>query len=260
MCQATAPASAGDALASASAALGWLAARDATGLTTGEQADALRALERLTSQLTAARSVVLAAFTASRGFEDDAAGSPAAWLRWQTRVTGAAAAASAGWMRDLAAHPQIAAALAAGDLSVSWARQLAGWTGRLPAGAQAGADQILLDAAASGARLSDLAGLAEQLHQRLARPDGDDDGDGFNDRRVRLLTHFRGAGALDGELTPDCAAALQAVLDSLSAKAGPKTPARRASGSTTPSPKRAAASLPAGCPTGPASPPRSTCT
>ncbi len=46
MCQATAPASAGDALASASAALGWLAVADASGLTTAEQADVLRALER----------------------------------------------------------------------------------------------------------------------------------------------------------------------------------------------------------------------
>ena len=230
MCQATAPASAADALASASAALGWLAAGDAAGLTTGEQADALRALERLQGQLTAARSAVLAAFTASRGFEDDAAGSPVSWLRWQTRVTAAAASASAGWMRDLAAHPALAAALAAGEVSVSWARQLAGWTGRLPEAARAGADQILLDAAAGGARLSDLAGLAEQLHARLAGPDGDGDGDGFARRRVRLLTHFRGAGALDGELTPDCAAALRAVLDSLSAKAGPedtRTPGQR---------------------------------
>jgi Domain of unknown function (DUF222)/HNH endonuclease len=230
MCQATAPASAADALASASASLGWLAAADAATLTTAEQADALRALERLAGQLTAARSAVLAAFTASRGFEDDGAGSPVSWLRWQTRVTGAAAAAAAGWMRDLAAHPQIGAALAAGDLSVSWARQLAGWTGRLPADAQAGADQILLDAAAGGARLPDLAALAEELHQLTAAPDGDDDGGGFAGRRVRLLTHFRGAGALDGELTPDCAAALRAVLDSLSAKAGPedtRTPGQR---------------------------------
>jgi len=222
MCQDLPPASAADAVGSASAALGWLATCDATGLTTAEQADALRALERVEAQLTAARSAVLAAFTASRGFEADAAASPVSWLRWQTRVTGAAAAAAAGWMRDLAGHPALAAALAAGDLSVSWARQVAGWTGRLPAGARPAADQILLDAAAGGARLTDLAGLAEQLHQATAGPDGDGGGDGFTSRRVRLVTHFRGAGTLDGELTPDCAAGLRAVLDALSAKAGPE--------------------------------------
>ncbi len=229
-CQASPPAATADALASASAALGWLASADATRLTTSEQADALRALERLQAQLVSARSAVLAAFNASRGFEDDAAGSPVSWLRWQTRVTGAAASAAAGWMRDLAAHPAIAAALAAGDLSVSWARQLCGWTDRLPEDARGGADRILLDAAAAGARLSDLGGLAEQLYRLTAGPDTDGADDGFNDRRVRLLTHFRGAGKLDGDLTPECAASLRAVLDSMSAKTGPedvRTPAQR---------------------------------
>jgi hypothetical protein len=176
------------------------------------------------------RSAVLAVFNASRGFEDDAAGSPVSWLRWQTRVTGAAASAAVGWMRDLAAHPAIAAALATGDLSVSWARQVCGWTERLPEDARGGADQILLDAAAAGARLSDLGGLAEQLYRLTAGPDTDGADDGFSDRRVRLLTHFRGAGKLDGDLTPECAASLRAVLDSLSAKTGPedvRTPAQR---------------------------------
>ncbi|HEY2315564.1 MAG TPA: DUF222 domain-containing protein [Streptosporangiaceae bacterium] len=224
------PGSVADATASVSAALGWLASADATELTTGEQADCLRALERVQAQLVAARSVVLAAFTSARGFEDDAAASPVSWLRWQTRVTGAAASAAAGWMRDLAAHPAIAAALAAGDLSVSWARQVAGWTDRLPEAARGDADQILLAAAAGGARLSDLAGLAEQLHRLTAQPDTDGDDDGFARRRVRLLTHFRGAGTLDGDLTPGCAAALRAVLDALSARTGPedtRTPGQR---------------------------------
>jgi hypothetical protein len=230
MCQASTPASAAAAVALASAALAQLAACDATALTTVEQADALRALERVQAQLVAARSAVLSALTAGRGFEDDAAASPVAWLRWQTRVTGAAASAAAGWMRDLTAHPAIAAALAAGDMSVSWARQVCGWTDKLPADARASADQILLDAAAGGARLTDLGGLAEQLHRLTAVPDTDGTDDGFEDRRVRLLTHFRGAGTLDGDLTPDCAAALRAVLDSLSAKAGPedtRTPGQR---------------------------------
>ncbi len=230
MCQASLPASAADALGSASAALRWLAGADATALTAGEQADALRALERVQAQLVAARSAVLAAFTAARAFEDDAAASPVSWLRWQTRVTGAAASAAVGWMRDLAVHPTVAAALTAGEVSVSWARQVCGWSDRLPEDSRPGTDQILLDAAAGGARLSDLGGLAEQLYRLTARPDTDGHDDGFEDRRVRLLTHFRGAGTLDGELTPDCAAALRAVLDSLSAKAGPedvRTPSQR---------------------------------
>jgi hypothetical protein len=55
-----------------------------------------------------------------------------------------------------------------------------------------------------------------------AKPDTDEGPDGFDSRNVRLLTHFRGAGKLDGDLTPECAAGLRAVLDSLSAKAGPE--------------------------------------
>ena len=52
-------------------------------------------------------------------------------------------------------------------------------------------------------------------------PDTGDD-EGFDSRNVRLATHFRGAGKLDGDLTPECAAALRAVLDSLAAKGGPE--------------------------------------
>ncbi len=222
MCQAHQPVGAADAVASAAAALGWLAAADATDLTGSEQAEALRALERLQGQLIAARSAVLTAFTAGRVFEGDAAGSPVAWLRWQTRITSAAASAAAGWMRHLAAHPAIAAALAAGDMSSSWARQVCSWTDRLPDDTRGVADQILLDAAAGGARLADLSGLAEEMHRATASPDTDPAHDGFADRRVRLLTHFRGAGTLDGELTPECAESLRAVLDSLSAKTGPE--------------------------------------
>ncbi len=149
------------------------------------------------------------------------AGGPRSWLRWQTRITTAAACGAVAWAQRLAGHPAIATALAAGQVSVSWARKICWWTDRLPADARGDADQILLDAAAGGAGLRDLSGLAEEIHRRTAGPDTDND-DGFDRRNVRLATHFRGAGKLDGDLTPECAAALRAVLDSLSAKAGPE--------------------------------------
>lgn len=51
---------------------------------------------------------------------------------------------------------------------------------------------------------------------------GDDDSpdDGFDERSVRLETTFEGAGVLTGDLTPECAAVVTAVLDALSAPAG----------------------------------------
>jgi hypothetical protein len=221
MSQASRPANAADALASVSAALSLLAGLDATELTSVEQAQSLRAMERAHAQLVAARSTVLAAFTAARAFEDDAAGSPQSWLRWQTRLTGAAASDAVLWTQRLADHPAIAAALARGQISVSWARKICAWSDRLPAEGRGAADQILLDAAAGGAGLRDLGGLAEEIYRRTAGPDTEPMDD-FNSRNVRLLTHFRGAGKLDGDLTPECAAALRAVLDSLSTKAGPE--------------------------------------
>ena len=55
------PETAADAVAMARAALGWLAAVDATSLTGAEQADALRALEQAGSMHTSARARVLTA-------------------------------------------------------------------------------------------------------------------------------------------------------------------------------------------------------
>src|SRR5580658_5988202 len=41
-------------------------------------------------------------------------------------------------------------------------------------------------------------------------------------RSVQLDTTFQGAGKLNGNLTPQCAAALQAVLDALGKRRGPE--------------------------------------
>src|SRR5207245_2480266 len=105
-----------------------------------------------------------------------------------------------------------------GALSQSWARLLCDWTDLLPEDHRAGADAILLAAAAGGADLAGLAALAEEMRRRLAGPDRDPDG--FADRSLRLDTTLGGAGKLWGDLTPQCAAALRAVLDSLGKKAG----------------------------------------
>ncbi|HUA31773.1 MAG TPA: DUF222 domain-containing protein [Streptosporangiaceae bacterium] len=204
----------------ARAGLAWLAAADATALTGAEQAECLRGLERAEAVHTAARARVLAAFCSGGGYEDDGHGSARTWLKWQTRITPGAAAGAMGWMRRLRHHPAVGEALAAGRISASWARQLCEWSDLLPEQHRGDADEILLGAAAAGADLAGLGALADEMRRRLAPPDRDDDG--FDDRRLRLETTFRGAGKLDGDLTPRCAAALQAVLDALGKKAGPE--------------------------------------
>ena len=214
--------SSGQALSALDAGLSWLATTDMVALTTDEQADCLRALERAESQLTAARASVLSAFDTASGYETDACRGSKSWLRWQTRVTGGTATAAVGWMRRLRAHPAVTGVLAEGDISASWARQLCDWSDSLPDYARADADQIMLAAAADGCELADIGRLAEEMYRRCARPDTDPEDDGFVGRNVRLATHFRGHGKLDGDLTPECNAALQAVLDALGQRAGPE--------------------------------------
>ncbi|MGD0377057.1 MAG: DUF222 domain-containing protein, partial [Streptosporangiaceae bacterium] len=209
------------AAAMALAGLAALAGLDAAMLTVAEQADCLRALERAESVHAAARARVLAAFHAGGGYQDDGQGSAKTWLRWQTRITRGAAAGAVGWMRRLAAHPAVAAALAAGEISCSWAKHVCGWSDLLPADCRGGADEILLAAAAGGADLADLAQLAEEMRRRTAGPDTGPGG-GFTDRGVSLDVTFGRAGKLDGDLTPQCTAALSAVLDALGKKAGPE--------------------------------------
>jgi hypothetical protein len=217
-----APATVADAAVVARAALGWLATADVASLTTSEQADCLRALERVRSVHTAAQARVLAAFHAQDGYADDGHGSPRTWLKWQTRIADGAASGAIGWMRRLTAHPAVRDALAAADISESFARQICNWTDLLPDDARGDADVILLGAAAGGAALGDLAGLAEEIRKRTARPDPDTDDDRFDDRGLYLGRTLRGAGTVRGDLTPQCAAALTAVLEALGKRAGPE--------------------------------------
>jgi Domain of unknown function (DUF222) len=208
---------AAEAVSAVLAGLGTLARLAAADLPAAGQAECLRALERAQSMLVAARSAVLAAFTASAAYQDDGQYSPKTWLVAQTRVTRSAAGGSVTWMRRLADHPAVADELTAGSISGSWARHICDWTDRLPPASQAAADSILLAAQADGATLADLAALAEEMFRRCAPPDGDGRGDPAS-RGVILDTHFRGAGKLDGDLTPRCTAALSAIFESLGRK------------------------------------------
>jgi hypothetical protein len=92
------------------------------------------------------------------------------------------------------------------------------WTDKLPDDCRAAADAILVGAAKTGMGLRDLAELAAEI---LARSDADSDpDDGFEERAVKLLTTFQGAGVLTGDLSPECAAVVGTVLDALSAPVG----------------------------------------
>ena len=95
------------------------------------------------------------------------------------------------------------------------------WTDKLPQEYRDAGDEQLLAAFAAGLGLADLAALFAEMYVR-ARGDVPDQDRGreFADREVKLATTIGGAGVMHGDLTAECAAAVAAVLDALSAPAG----------------------------------------
>ena len=215
----TAPASASEAMDMVHAGLAYVATADTTAMGADTQARGLHLLEQATSIATA-RTSILAAFTAGQGYCADADYSPRAWLINKTRVSKGAAVGYTAWVRRAAEHPEVFAALAAGQMSESYARMICLWTGKLARECRAKADEILLGAALGGADLRDLAGLAAEILARSEPADPDGKDEVFQDGTVRLETTFDGAGILTGDLSPECTAVVQSVLDSLSAPEG----------------------------------------
>jgi hypothetical protein len=218
------PANVAEALRMADAALGFLREPGAASLLPAELGGVLEAVGALGGKFAAARAAVLARFEAERAYTADGYGSGTAWLRARGRMTGKAAGAQVRQMRQFRDHPVIADAVAAGEVSPSWAGKLAEWTRRLPPEWRHDVDKLLADTAAAGARLEDLAVVARAAYEkwRSRQPDPEDPYDGFDDRFLRLGATIDNAGRVVGNLTPECTLALQAVLDSLGKKAGPE--------------------------------------
>src|SRR5262249_32325974 len=169
----------------------------------------------------AARAGFLAAFTVGKGYTADADYSVRAWLIHKTGITRGAAAHHTAWGVRAATHPRVVSALAAGELSEAYGRAICQWTGGLPEKYRAESDELLVVAAAAGLGLADLSALFAEMYERARGELPDEDPErGFADRGVRLVTTFGGAGVLHGDLTPECAAVVGAVLEALSAPVG----------------------------------------
>ena len=196
----TAPAfaSVGEAIEAARAALGYLAAADATALAAETQAGCLRGLERAEAVLTAGRASVLSAFTAGKGYAADADYSARVWLMHRTGITRGAAASYTAWAKRAGTHPKVVAALAAGELSESYGRTICQWTDRLPEKYRDQSDELLVTAASGGLGLADLSALFAEMYER-ARADlpDEDPAREFADRGVRLETTFARRGCDD---------------------------------------------------------------
>jgi hypothetical protein len=191
MSAAPAFASVGEAMETARAALGYLAAADAAQLAAETQAECLRGLERTDAIATAARASFLSAFTVAKAYSADADYSARAWLMHRTGITRGAAASHTAWAKRYGTHPKVVAALAAGDLSESCGRTICQWTDRLPEKYRDQSDELLVAAAAGGLGLADLSALFAEMYER-ARGDlpDEDPARAFGDRGVRLETTF----------------------------------------------------------------------
>ncbi len=214
-------ASVGEAMEMVQAGLSYLAAADAVQLAAQTQAECLQGLEQADAVATAARASFLSAFTAGQGYSADADYSVLSWLMHKLGITRGAAASHTAWASRAATHARVVAALVTEELSESYGRAICRWTGKLPEKFREESDELLIAAAVAGLGLADLGALFAEMYER-ARGDlpDEDPARGFADRGVRLATTFQGAGVMTGDLTPECAAVVGAVLEALSAPAG----------------------------------------
>ena len=210
-----------DALEMPESLMASLADTDPAQLPEEEVARRLRALERVDAMGAAMRGRLLEAFDAQDGHVADGQRTTRTWLVHVTRVTRGQAAEHKAVQALARAHPVLVAALAEGHvLTKSVALQVARWTRAIPEEYRGQAEEIVVAAARAGVDLRALAAICAEIRYRTAPPDPDDDNDKHLDRGVSFDTTFDGAGVIRGDLNPECAAMVQAVLDALSAPAG----------------------------------------
>jgi hypothetical protein len=202
-------------------ALGFLADMDSAGTPASALAEGLRALERADAIGAVARGRMLAAFDAQDGSVADGQRTTRTWLVHSTRVTRGQAGEHQAVQALAEGHQVLLAGLREGDpVTKSIALQLAKWTRPIPAEVRDQAEEILVAAARAGADLRALAAICAEIRYRTAPPDPDNDQDPHLDRGLSFDTTFDGAGVIHGDLTPECAAMVQAVLDALAAPEG----------------------------------------
>ncbi|HEX6525441.1 MAG TPA: DUF222 domain-containing protein [Streptosporangiaceae bacterium] len=213
------PASAGEALAMTRAGMAFLAGADAASMPAGALGEVLEALEQVSATGAAAHGRLLAAFDAMDGAYEWGQRTWRSWAVNHLRVSRGQAGEYRELMRLCREYPVLAAALAEGTVMPrSMAVLVAKWLRSVPEEFRGEAEEIVVAAARNGADLAAVAAIIAELAARLAGPD--DDTGRLPDRGVSLDTTFEGAGVLRGDLTAECAAMVQAVLDALGVSAG----------------------------------------
>jgi hypothetical protein len=213
------PNSAAQALQMLQTGAGYLADVDAAELPAPALGQLLQELAQADAVLAVAWARYLAAFDAKDGHLGDGQRTAGSWLFHLLRITRGQVGRYKAIQALARDHRPLLAGLRAKALSTSVALQLAAWTAVIPDEFRGQAEDILIAAARAGATLRALAEICAEIRSRTAPPDPDGK-DPRLDRGLFLDTTLDGAGLLRGDLTPECAAMVQAVLDALSAPDG----------------------------------------
>jgi hypothetical protein len=216
MATVTAPASPAEALEMIEELAGFVADAEAVELPTEVLGAGLAEMERIDAVLAVARGLYVAAFDAKDGHLADGQRTTRTWVVHMLGVTKGQAGEYLALGVLARGHPVLRAGLREKVVPKSLALHLAKWTRVIPAAVRAEAETILVMAARAGARLQELAAIFAEIRCRTAPPDPDGP-DPHLDRGLSLDLTIDGAGLLRGELTPECAAMVTAVLDALSA-------------------------------------------
>src|SRR5579862_9073639 len=206
-----APANAAEALEMMQTSVGYLADLNAADLPTEAAMACVREMEQADAVWTVAWARLLTAVDAKDGHLADGQRSLGAWLVHMARVTRSQAARYKAIQALAGNHEPLLAGLRTRAVTKSVALQLAKWTQQIPAEFRAQAEKILVAAARAGANLRALAQICAEIRSRTVPPDPDDN-DPMLDRALFLDTTLDGAGVIRGDLTPECAAMVQAVL------------------------------------------------
>ena len=141
-----APQSVAEALRMARSAADYLNTPEAAGLDGTACGEALVALGEIQAKLAAAHMEFLRRFDAADAHDADGYGTASAWLAAKTRISRKDARAKVRDMRRLTQRPLLRAALAAGDISKSWAATIEEWTRKPRKAMREETDKILLQA------------------------------------------------------------------------------------------------------------------
>ena len=214
-----------EALRAGSAVADFLNSPAAAGLDGAACGEVLLALGGIQAKLAAAYAGFLRRFDAASAHDADGYGSSSAWLAARAQLTKRDARAAVRQMRQFGQRKHLAEALAAGAITGSWAAAIAG----LDAGSSPRTCATRPTGSCSTPRRRARRWMtwprsppARSSSWRQQQPDPDHPDDGFDDRYVQVGTTFGGAGVIRGNLTPQCAAAVRAVVEALGKKAGPE--------------------------------------